>query len=437
MGDAIELARSALLLGPVLLVMVLLALGKPTPRQATAAMVGGLWQLPALLLLNAIAQRFGWWHFQRGEGSVLGLPVDLWIGWAIWWGPAAVLLSARLRILGPWGSGAILIAAMVAADLVSMPRLAPLVVLGPDWWIGEGVAVALGLLPALVLARLTEADEAPVLRTCFHGAGWGGYMLLVLPACVLAWEGRDYLAAVQAAGALRWAAALAIGLPCLLIGWAAAHEFALVGRGTPIPYDPPKRVVTSGPYAAIANPMQVTSALVMAAIAILTGSAAAWLLPLTFLLFDGIFAAWYNRAHIALAMPDDWSAYSGAVRNWVPRRRPYIARTATLMFPDSGRDSRLAAWIMRRVGEGLTIELAACPPSVARHRLVYASSDPDLDARGIAALGRALEHLGGVPAVLGWTLRLPGVRHVAEAVTFALPLRRTLTWLGTGAQSSR
>ncbi|MBR1224325.1 MULTISPECIES: isoprenylcysteine carboxylmethyltransferase family protein [unclassified Bradyrhizobium] len=424
----VALARTALLIGPTLAAMLMLVLVRCSPRQATAAMLGGLWQLPALLLLNWFAQQAGWWRFQPDAASVLGLPVDLWIGWAIWWGPIAVLASRKLPM-------PLVIAGLVAADIISMPLLKPLVVLGDNWLIGEIVAVTFALLPALMLARLTEADRFPVLRTCFHALGWGGYMLLVLPACVLAWEGRDYIDALAQATPWRWIVALLIGLPSLLIGWAAAHEFALVGRGTPIPYDPPKRVVTSGPYASIANPMQLTSALVMAALAILVASRAAWSLPIMFLVFDGIFAAWYNRAHIALAMPEDWERYRAEVRDWRFRRRPYIARTATLHFPDSGRDAKAWAWLMRRAADGLTIEVAPARPSLERQRIVYVSSDPDLDAVGIAAFGRALEHLGGIPAFIGWMFRLPGANHFVELVTFLVPLRRLNTRLALWSRS--
>jgi protein-S-isoprenylcysteine O-methyltransferase Ste14 len=428
-GNFISIARSALLLGPTALTMLLLLFMPSSPRQATAAMLGGLWQLPMLLLLNLVARHLGWWHFRADPASVLGLPIDLWIGWALWWGPIAVLVSRRLPAL-------VVIACMIGADLVFMPQLAPLLVLGNHWLLGEAVAVVFVLLPVIVLARLTEADRMPVARTCFHALGWGGYMLLVLPACVLEWEGRDYLNALAEASPARWVVALAIGLPSLLIGWAAAHEFALVGRGTPVPYDPPKRVVTSGPYASIANPMQLTSALVMAMLAILTDSIAAWLLPITFLIFDGVFAAWYNRAHIALAMPDDWARYRAEVRDWRFRRRPYIARTATLRFPDSGRDSKALAWLMLRVADGLRIEIAPTLPSLQRQRIVYISSDPDLDAAGIAAFGRALEHLGGFLAFVGWIMRLPGVHHFAELVTFLLPLRRLNTRLARWSRPS-
>jgi protein-S-isoprenylcysteine O-methyltransferase Ste14 len=424
----ISLARTALLLGPTALAMLLLICVRSSPRQATAAMLGGLWQIPMLLLLNLVAQRLGWWQFRTDAASVLGLPIDLWIGWAIWWGPIAVLISRQWPPL-------LVISVMIAADLAFMPRLGPLIVLSDSWLLGEAAAVLFALLPAIVLARLTEADRMPVLRTCFHALGWGGYMLLVLPACVLAWEGRDYLEVLTHASQPRWAIALVVGLPSLLVGWAAAHEFALVGRGTPVPYDPPKRVVTSGPYASIANPMQLTSALVMATLAILTDSAAAWLLPGTFLIFDGVFASWYNRAHIALAMPEDWGLYRAEVRDWRFRRRPYIARTATLRFPDSGRDAKALAWLMRRVADGLEIEIMPPLPSPQRQRIVYVSSDPDLDASGIAAFGRALEHLGGFLAFAGWMMRLPGVHHFVELVAFLVPLRRLNTRLALWSRS--
>jgi len=84
------------------------------------------------------------------------------------------------------------------------------------------------------------------------------------------------------------------------------------------------------------------------------------------------------------------------------------------------------------LADGLTVNLAPTSPSLRRQRLIYTSSDPDLDAVGIAALGRALEHLGGLSAVLGWTLRLPVVRHIVEFLTFMVPLRRLGTRLKVG-----
>ena len=53
----------------------------------------------------------------------------------------------------------------------------------------------------------------------------------------------------------------------------AAQEFALRGKGTPLPQDPTRHLVTSGPYAYIANPMQFSTCLVLLALAVALGSA--------------------------------------------------------------------------------------------------------------------------------------------------------------------
>lgn len=39
--------------------------------------------MPALLLINLAPQRLDWWRLQPDSASVLGLPIDLWIGWSI------------------------------------------------------------------------------------------------------------------------------------------------------------------------------------------------------------------------------------------------------------------------------------------------------------------------------------------------------------------
>ena len=65
----IVLERTALLVFPALAAAALLMRRRPTPREATAAMVAGLWQLPALLLLQLLATEFGWWRFAPGYGT--------------------------------------------------------------------------------------------------------------------------------------------------------------------------------------------------------------------------------------------------------------------------------------------------------------------------------------------------------------------------------
>lgn len=412
-----QLQRTALLLGPALLAALLVLVVKPTPRQATAAMVAFLWQLPALLLLHLLATDFGWWRFAAEGNLLLGLPIDLWVGWAIWWGPVAVFLRRWIPLLP-------LVAGMALLDLIAMPLLAPLVVLDPAWMIGEPVALGLCLLPALVFARLTEADRRPVLRTTFHALGWAGYTLFLLPSAALAYEGRDLSEALRL---LTWADA-GLGLLLLagiLVGLAGAYEFATEGDGTPIPFDPPKRVVVSGPYAFIANPMQLGSALMMAAQAAAFGSPALWLITVSFVVFDTVYATWYNRVHIARALPEDWRAYRRHVREWRFAWRGYRPARARLLLPDSSLANRILARALQRFGDGqLEVRAARCFVTERRVRLRYLCPEPTIEASGIVALGRSLEHLGLPFAACGWALRLPPVAALLEILAAGLPLRR-------------
>src|SRR5262249_22084966 len=144
--------------------------------------------------------------------------------------------------------------ALVWLDLVLMPQLEPLLTLGPHWLIGEAAGVALCLLPAQILARATGGRRWLACRASLQAIGYGAWLLFRCPVGVLEAVGADSLALLRQWNVLSWIN-LPIGL-AMLIGLAAVHEFARIGRGTPIPFDPPQCVVTTGPYAYVANPMQ-------------------------------------------------------------------------------------------------------------------------------------------------------------------------------------
>src|SRR5690242_16174804 len=64
-----------------------------------------------------------------------------------------------------------------------------------------------------------------------------------------------------------------LGAVPLLIGlaimfWCVAN-FVVVGKGTPAPFDPPRRLVVSGPYCYLRNPMYVGGLLFLVGYAVL------------------------------------------------------------------------------------------------------------------------------------------------------------------------
>ncbi|UCG76091.1 MAG: isoprenylcysteine carboxyl methyltransferase, partial [Gemmatimonadota bacterium] len=92
----------------------------------------------------------------------------------------------------------------------------------------------------------------PLLRALTYASLFVALVLVLLPARLLEWTGvtRPPVGAVQLIGA---AAAIAGGLLAL---WCVL-TFAVVGRGTPAPFDPPRRLVVQGPYSVVRNPMYI------------------------------------------------------------------------------------------------------------------------------------------------------------------------------------
>ena len=148
--------RAAALYLPVSAVVVLAWHRRPDRRQVAAAVLATAWNVPVLLAVNVIALSTGWWSFGVDQATVAGVPVDLWIGWAVLWGAVPLLATTRRLVL----AGAVL----VALDVVLMPLAAPVVRLGDGWLLGELVAVVVGLVPGLLLGRWTAHGERVTAR---------------------------------------------------------------------------------------------------------------------------------------------------------------------------------------------------------------------------------------------------------------------------------
>ena len=412
MEELLALQRAAFLIGPALAAALLLLLSKPRPREAVGAMVAFLWQLPALLLLHLLATHFGWWSFAGQRNMLVGLPIDLWIGWAIWWGPVAFFANR-------WIGVPAIIAASVAIDLVAMPNLQPLVEVGPYWIAGDAAAMTLCLAPALWVARLTATDRSPKRRAMFHVLGWGGYITLVIPIAVLFHAGRPLADIYRVPSSLPDWCLAAAGLFLLFIGVAATAEFARVGDGTPIPFDPPKRVVVSGPYAFMANPMQIISAFFMAVLALYARSWGIALVALMFAIFDTVYATWYNRAHIALAMPDAWSRYRVAVKEWRMRWQPHLGGEAEIVIGPSGPARTIWdliwPWLSRRLAGRFVV---VNEPRKSFWRLIYRRPADGVEDHGVRAVARILEHGPAPLAMLAWAIRFPYLGGAAQRLSW-------------------
>ena len=91
-----------------------------------------------------------------------------------------------------------------------------------------------------------------------------GLVLVYVPARLLSWSGLVRPVAMevqQVVGMVIGAAGSAVALWCIF-------AFASVGKGTPAPFDPPRRLVIRGPYRFVRNPMYIGAGLALAGAAL-------------------------------------------------------------------------------------------------------------------------------------------------------------------------
>src|SRR5262245_38585814 len=122
--------QSALLLIPLLVTFILVGVERENKRLLTCAFVATLWNFVTLMIFNQLAIYFGIWSYATSTNLLLGLPLDVILGWAIFWGADVFLIFRGQHFV-------LAVLLMIAIDLLLMPHLQPLVRLGEYWLIGE------------------------------------------------------------------------------------------------------------------------------------------------------------------------------------------------------------------------------------------------------------------------------------------------------------
>jgi protein-S-isoprenylcysteine O-methyltransferase Ste14 len=396
---------------PVIAAFLVAFLRPNRKRIFPAVLLGFVWTLPSLLAVQLLNLHFQWWKFDAMGGLFRGIPVDLYLGWAVLWGILPILSFVETGI-------ALVSAAFFGIDLLLMPACSPVVALSQRWLIGELVALGLVLVPAQLFARWTINDTHLNARALLHVSAAGGVFLFLIPEVLFAvrpGHGWDALLVEPA-----WLRNLELqGIALLaVIGVSAVQEFAQRGNGTPIPYDPPKVLVVSGLYRYISNPMQFSCVLVMTAWGCVLRNP--WLAAagvMSFLYSLGL-ADWDEGEDMSVRFGKPWDEYRSNVKAWKPRFTPWHApdrQLARLYVAETcGPCSEVRRWFESHGAILLQVVAAEDHPARDLQRITYDPMDgTDVD-EGVGAFARALEHINLGWAFAGACLRLPGIKHVVQ-----------------------
>lgn len=120
-------------------------------------------------------------------------------------------------------------------------------------------------------------------------------------------------------GTFRYLGGLLISLGFSLYLW-CGWDFAIAGRGTPAPVDPPKELVVRGPYRYVRNPMYIAVLSVVLGEALLFQSRALLRYGLWVFLLFFLFVLAYEEPVLRRKFGESYRRYCASVPRWLPIR---------------------------------------------------------------------------------------------------------------------
>jgi len=156
---------------------------------------------------------------------------------------------------------------------------------------------------------------SPIIRTAIFTIFIPGFWTVAVPYWLLPRGARPDLRGAGAAGWLLVATGLVLYFACAFWG------FAVRGKGTPLPLDPPKKLVVEGPYQVVRNPMYWGVASVIFGEAAIFHSLALAELAVAFFVGVNLFVFLYEEPELRRKFGAEYEEYCRRVPRWLPRFR--------------------------------------------------------------------------------------------------------------------
>ncbi len=154
-----------------------------------------------------------------------------------------------------------------------------------------------------------------IFRAITYATLFIAFVLIYLPSRVLSWSGLVRPAAMGVPQVL----GIVLGCAGAIVALSCVAAFAWIGKGTPAPFDPPRRLVVRGPYRFVRNPMYIGAVLVLAGAALFFMSTPLLVYAGLLLLAAHLFVVFYEEPTLRRSFGEDYEAYCHRVRRWLPR----------------------------------------------------------------------------------------------------------------------
>jgi protein-S-isoprenylcysteine O-methyltransferase Ste14 len=155
-----------------------------------------------------------------------------------------------------------------------------------------------------------------LLRTVAYASLFIGLLLVFLPGRILELSG---VIRPETIGPIQWLGVTLVVLGGTLAVWCIL-TFVFAGRGTPAPFDPPRRLVVRGPYRVVRNPMYLGATILLAGVAAYYQSLPILAYAAAFVIATHLFVVAYEEPALRRGFGIEYEEYCRRVSRWWPLR---------------------------------------------------------------------------------------------------------------------
>lgn len=162
---------------------------------------------------------------------------------------------------------------------------------------------------------------------------------LPVPVCVIIPSILLYFTHWQLGSFVLWR--FILGFVCLVAGIFLAVStvrlFPKLGNGTPAPWDPTTKMIVTGPYAYVRNPMITGVVLILISEALMLGSLAIGIWAVVFLIINMFYFPLSEEPGLRKRFGKEYDEYCKNVPRYIPRLKPWKAPLSTSSTSVSAR----------------------------------------------------------------------------------------------------
>jgi len=401
--EVLEIIRTAFILVCFGFLVTIFIFKKQSRKLNLALFYSFLWTVLSLGIINYLCIYTNLWHFKSEQPLLIAIPLDIYFIWIICWSILPVYFFKGKYLI-------LLSLAFLWIDIACMPYFEKvgIIKLGPYWIIGEFIVLIFVFVPGYLWAKFSLTNKYLGWRVRFQVISMGLILFIALPFLLITYQNKPF---ALSNNPLINQLIFIIALPSLI----AVKDLYTIGKGSPFPLDPTKKLVLIGVYAYIKNPIQWSFTLLFIPISIIYGEPLLMIGFVVSIVYTIGISNNQENTDMRKRFKESWLNYKETVPKWRFLWKPINIPKGTIYFKrDCNQCSELKIWFEQRKATNLVLRYADQHPQKIK-QVTYTDYLGN-NHNSITGLAHAIEHINLCWASLGWLMRIPIINYLLQKI---------------------